>query len=114
MAAKKPNKKRKTTLDGVLSTVKRGFAGLEGKMDRGFAAVADDIASGYPFERRIVRALGFAVPPASAATPRSHRLIGGAAAQGIGFLKRAPKVSPGGGLTGQPVEPFPVEDAYLS
>jgi hypothetical protein len=44
MAAKKPNKKRKASLDGVLSTVKRGFADLEGKMDRGFAAVADDIA----------------------------------------------------------------------
>ena len=44
MAAKNPNKKRKATLDSVLSTVKRGFADLEGKMDRGFAAVADDIA----------------------------------------------------------------------
>jgi hypothetical protein len=28
--------------DSVLSTVKHGFADLEGKMDRGFAAVADD------------------------------------------------------------------------
>jgi chromosome segregation ATPase len=44
MAAKNPNKKRKATLDSVLSTVERGFADLEGKMDRGFAAVADDIA----------------------------------------------------------------------
>jgi predicted nucleic acid-binding Zn-ribbon protein len=44
MAAKDPNKERKATLDSVLSTVKRGFADLEGKMDRGFAAVADDIA----------------------------------------------------------------------
>jgi hypothetical protein len=44
MTAKKPNKKRKVSLDSVLSTVKRGFADLEGKMDRGFAAVADDIA----------------------------------------------------------------------
>jgi hypothetical protein len=47
MAPKKltenPNKKRKATLDSVLSTVERGFADLEGKMDRGFAAVADDI-----------------------------------------------------------------------
>jgi chromosome segregation ATPase len=32
------------TLDSILSTVKRGFADLEGKIDRGFAAVADDIA----------------------------------------------------------------------
>jgi hypothetical protein len=44
MAAKNPNMKRKATLDSVLSTVKRGFADLEGKMDRGFAAVAEDIA----------------------------------------------------------------------
>jgi hypothetical protein len=44
MAAKNPNKKPKATLDSVLSTVERGFADLEGKMDRGFAAVADDIA----------------------------------------------------------------------
>jgi len=36
-------KKSKATLDSVLSTVERGFADLEGKMDRGFAAVADDI-----------------------------------------------------------------------
>jgi chromosome segregation ATPase len=44
MSAKKPNKKHKASLDSVLSAVKRGFADLEGKMDRGFAAVADDIA----------------------------------------------------------------------
>jgi predicted nucleic acid-binding Zn-ribbon protein len=44
MAAKKRTKKDKATLDSVLSTVERGFADLEGKMDRGFAAVADDIA----------------------------------------------------------------------
>jgi hypothetical protein len=44
MAAKNPNKKRKATLDSILSTVERGFADLEGKMERGFAAVADDIA----------------------------------------------------------------------
>jgi predicted nucleic acid-binding Zn-ribbon protein len=43
MATKNPNKKRKATLDSVLSTVKRGFADFEGKMDRGFAAIADDI-----------------------------------------------------------------------
>ena len=43
MAAKNPNKKPKATLDSVLSTVKRGFADLEGKMERGFAAVAEDI-----------------------------------------------------------------------
>jgi hypothetical protein len=41
---KKPTKKREATLDSVLSTVKRGFANLEGKIDQGFAAVADDIA----------------------------------------------------------------------
>jgi chromosome segregation ATPase len=44
MAAKKPTKKRKASLDTVLSTVERGFADVERKMDRGFAAVADDIA----------------------------------------------------------------------
>jgi hypothetical protein len=44
MAAKNPNKKRKATLDSVLSTVQHGFADLEGKMERGFAAAADDIA----------------------------------------------------------------------
>ena len=44
MAAKNPKKKPKATLDSVLSTVKRGFTDLEGKKDRGFAAVADDIA----------------------------------------------------------------------
>jgi hypothetical protein len=43
MAAKTRTKKRKATLDSVLSTVERGFADLEGKMDRGFAAVAEDI-----------------------------------------------------------------------
>jgi hypothetical protein len=43
MATKTRTKKRKATLDSVLSTVERGFADLEGKMDRGFAAVADDI-----------------------------------------------------------------------
>ena len=42
-AKKKPTKKPKATLDSVLSTVERGFADLEAKMDRGFAAVADDI-----------------------------------------------------------------------
>jgi hypothetical protein len=40
MAAKNWTKMRKATLDSVLSTVERGFADLEGKMDRGFAAVA--------------------------------------------------------------------------
>jgi predicted nucleic acid-binding Zn-ribbon protein len=44
MAAKKPTKKRKASLDIIFSTIERGFADLEGKMDRGFAAVADDIA----------------------------------------------------------------------
>jgi predicted nucleic acid-binding Zn-ribbon protein len=43
MAAKTRTKKSKVTLDSVLSTVERSFADLEGKMDRGFAAVADDI-----------------------------------------------------------------------
>jgi gas vesicle protein len=43
MAEKTRTKKRKATLDSVLSTVERGFADLEGKMDRGFAAVAEDI-----------------------------------------------------------------------
>jgi hypothetical protein len=38
MAAKNRTKKRKATLDSVLSTVERGFADLEGKMERGFAA----------------------------------------------------------------------------
>jgi predicted nucleic acid-binding Zn-ribbon protein len=42
-AKKKPTKKLKATLDSVLSTVEHGFADLEGKMERGFAAVADDI-----------------------------------------------------------------------
>jgi predicted nucleic acid-binding Zn-ribbon protein len=40
---KKPTKKPKATLDRVLSTVERSFADLEGKMDRGFAAIAGDI-----------------------------------------------------------------------
>ena len=44
MAAKKSVKKRKASLDTILSTVERGFADLEGKIDRGFAAVAEDIA----------------------------------------------------------------------
>jgi chromosome segregation ATPase len=44
MTAEKPTKKRKASLDTVLSTVERGFADVERKMDRGFAAVADDIA----------------------------------------------------------------------
>jgi hypothetical protein len=44
MAAKKAKRKPKASLDSVLSTVKRGFSDLNGKMDRGFAAVADDIA----------------------------------------------------------------------
>src|SRR5271154_5478832 len=43
MAANNRTKKRKATLDSVLSTVERGFADLEGQMERGFAAVADDI-----------------------------------------------------------------------
>ena len=43
MAAKTRTKKSKATLDSVLSTVERGFADLEGKMERGFAAVAEDI-----------------------------------------------------------------------
>jgi gas vesicle protein len=43
MATKTQTKKRKATLDSVLSTVERGFADLEGKMERGFAAVAEDI-----------------------------------------------------------------------
>ena len=40
---RKPTKKRKVSLDTILSTVERGFADIERKMDRGFAAVADDI-----------------------------------------------------------------------
>jgi prefoldin subunit 5 len=43
MAAKKSNKK-KASLDKILSTVERGFADLDTKMERGFAAVAEDIA----------------------------------------------------------------------
>jgi len=43
MAEKNRTKKRKATLDSVLSTVERSFGHLEGKMERGFAAVADDI-----------------------------------------------------------------------
>jgi hypothetical protein len=44
MTTKKPPKKRKASLDTILSTVERGFADIERKMDRGFAAVAGDIA----------------------------------------------------------------------
>jgi hypothetical protein len=44
MAAKNRTNKCKATLDSVLSAVERGFVDLEGKMERGFAAVADDIA----------------------------------------------------------------------
>jgi gas vesicle protein len=43
MATKTQTKKSKVTLDSVLSAVERSFADLEGKMDRGFAAVAEDI-----------------------------------------------------------------------
>jgi hypothetical protein len=43
MATKTRTKKSKATLDSVLSTVERGFADLEAEMDRGFAAVANDI-----------------------------------------------------------------------
>jgi hypothetical protein len=43
MDAKNRTKKRKATLDSVLSTVERGFSDLEGKTERGFAAVAEDI-----------------------------------------------------------------------
>jgi hypothetical protein len=41
MATKTRTKKSKATLDSVLSTVERGFADLEGRMERGFAAVAN-------------------------------------------------------------------------
>jgi hypothetical protein len=41
MTAKNRTEKRKATLDSVLSTVERGFADLEGRMERGFAAVAN-------------------------------------------------------------------------
>ena len=44
MAQKKSAKPRKATLDKILSTVERGFADIDAKMERGFAAVADDIA----------------------------------------------------------------------
>jgi hypothetical protein len=44
MASKKPTKKSKTTLDSILATMNRGFTDVERKMERGFAAVADDIA----------------------------------------------------------------------
>src|ERR1700687_6006878 len=43
MATKTRMKKSKATLDSVLPTVERSFADAEGKMDRGFAAVAEDI-----------------------------------------------------------------------
>jgi hypothetical protein len=43
-AKKKQTKKRKASLDVILATVERGFADVERKMNRGFAAVADDIA----------------------------------------------------------------------
>jgi hypothetical protein len=44
MAAKKKlTKKPKPALDRVRLTVERGFADLEGKMERRFAAVAEDI-----------------------------------------------------------------------
>jgi hypothetical protein len=44
MAQKKSANSLKATLDKILSTVKRGFADLEIRMERGFAAVAEDIA----------------------------------------------------------------------
>jgi septal ring factor EnvC (AmiA/AmiB activator) len=48
MASKKPIKKPApaptATLANILSTVNRGFASLEGTMERNFAAVAEDIA----------------------------------------------------------------------
>jgi chromosome segregation ATPase len=44
MAQKKSAKPQKATLDKILSTVERGFTRLEGRMERGFAAVAEDIA----------------------------------------------------------------------
>jgi predicted nucleic acid-binding Zn-ribbon protein len=43
MAEKKSAQPQKATLDKLLSTVERGFADLEAKMERGFAAVAEDI-----------------------------------------------------------------------
>jgi septal ring factor EnvC (AmiA/AmiB activator) len=44
MARKKSIKKHKASPDTILSTVERGFADLDRKMDRGFSAIADDIA----------------------------------------------------------------------
>jgi uncharacterized protein YicC (UPF0701 family) len=44
MTSKKPAKMPAATLANILSTVNRGFATLEGTMERNFAAVADDIA----------------------------------------------------------------------
>ena len=43
MAQKKAAQPQKATLDTILSIVKHGFADLETKMERGFAAVAEDI-----------------------------------------------------------------------
>jgi hypothetical protein len=43
MAQKKSAKPHKATLDKILSTVERGFTRLEGRMERGFAAAAEDI-----------------------------------------------------------------------
>jgi hypothetical protein len=43
MAQKKSAKPRKATLDKILSTMESGFTRLEGRMERGFAAVAEDI-----------------------------------------------------------------------
>src|SRR5947209_16437279 len=44
MAQKKSAKPQRATLDKILSTMESGFARLEGNMERGFAAVAEDIA----------------------------------------------------------------------
>ncbi len=44
MAQKKSAKPQKATLNKILSTVERGFADIDAKMERGFAAVAEDIA----------------------------------------------------------------------
>ena len=44
MTEKKGAEPHKATLDKILSTVERGFADLDGRMDRGFSAVAEDIA----------------------------------------------------------------------
>jgi septal ring factor EnvC (AmiA/AmiB activator) len=43
MAAKKQTKTRKASLNTILSTVEHGFSDLEGKMDRKFSAIAEDI-----------------------------------------------------------------------